>query len=913
MEWHTCFGHRGFASIQRLFRHIPFQSERFRSAGRCTIPRCEVCEYAKAHRQPTKGNSQRVNAATDGSLKNNHIRAGHAVSVDHFESRLLGRTYTSYGSNTASQYVGGCIFVDHMSGFVHVEHQLGFSGSETIRAKQNFEQRSLDYGVLIDSYLADNGVFKANKFVAEIRDRNQKINYCGVNAHHKNAVAERSIRTVSECARALLLHASLRWKSGIDSSLWPMAVHYAVYLYNHMPNANGIAPADLFTGVQVERHKLKNLHTWGCPVYVLDPKLQQGKKLPRWEPRSRRGIFVGFSPNHSSDVPLVLNLKTGHISPQYHVVFDDTFSTVPSLADDETPPTFWNELTLENELYANQIHRILLDDSSTISMDTEFMTPVELEEHNRAMARRVVLRQSSLTPSTSVPFDVPLPTTLEEPSPVPQSKPVPEPLPPEPLESALKESAKGSIADTQGRRRSSRSNKGKIGVSFANEVQTGVWRSSGSAHHTSVDYIDVAFLSQVLDTNKSHHDTVLSYQADLHTDFNTGETHCEDPRAYAASRKTGDPDNPSFNEALTGEHRHEYEAAMKKEIKQLILQNTWNYVERSKVPKSSDGKRRTILKGTWAFKLKRLPDGSPLKYKARYCVRGDLQKEGVDYFETYAPVVQWSTVRLLLTMILANDWTTKQVDYTNAFAQADLEEEVYIEPPRGLGFKNKADKVLYLVKSLYGLKQAPKTFFEKLKRGLEQRGFTASTMDPCLFMKKNMMVVVYVDDTIIAGPDPVAIEALIKDLGVPDSEERETFALRDEGEVGDFLGIRIEKSANKSFTLTQTGLINKVLKASGMEDSNTCPTPAAPTPLHIDNDGDPFDESWEYPEIVGMLMFLATNSRPDIAYAVNQCARFTHCPRASHATAVKRVIRYLKGTKDKGMTLQPTGTPKIGC
>ena len=69
-----------------------------------------------------------------------------------------------------------------------------------------------------------------------------------------------------------------------------------------MPNAQGIAPADLFTGVQVKRHKLKNIHTWGCPVYVLDPKLQQGKKLPRWEPRSRRGIFVGFSPNHSRDV-----------------------------------------------------------------------------------------------------------------------------------------------------------------------------------------------------------------------------------------------------------------------------------------------------------------------------------------------------------------------------------------------------------------------------------------------------------------------------------------------------------------------------------------------------------------------------------------------------------------------------------
>ena len=106
-----------------------------------------------------------------------------------------------------------------MSGYVHVEHQLGFSGSETIRAKQNYGKLALDHGVIIENYLADNGIFEGKAFVGHLREHNQKIQYCGVNAHHKNAVAERSIRTVSECARALLLHASLRWKSGIDSSL----------------------------------------------------------------------------------------------------------------------------------------------------------------------------------------------------------------------------------------------------------------------------------------------------------------------------------------------------------------------------------------------------------------------------------------------------------------------------------------------------------------------------------------------------------------------------------------------------------------------------------------------------------------------------------------------------------------------
>lgn len=154
-------------------------------------------------------------------------------------------------------------------------------------------------------------------------------------------------------------------------------------------------------------------------------------------------------------------------------------------------------------------------------------------------------------------------------------------------------------------------------------------------------------------------------------------------------------------------------------------------------------------------------------------------------------------------------------------------------------------------------------------------------------MKHNMRVVVYVDDTIMAGPDADKIEELIKDLGVADNEEHETFMLRDKGSVGDFLGIRIEKQANDTFTLSQTGLIEKVIKASGMADCNSPMTPSSTDPLGSDKLGEVYSESWAYAEIVGMLIFLATNSRPDITYAVNQCTQFTHNPKASHATAVK--------------------------
>ena len=218
--------------------------------------------------------------------------------------------------------------------------------------------------------------------------------------------------------------------------------------------------------------------------------------------------------------------------------------------------------------------------------------------------------------------------------------------------------------------------------------------------------------------------------------------------------------------------------------------------------------------------MKRLPSGTKSKVKSRYCVHGDKHIEGVEYFDTYAPVVQWSTVRLVITMVLANNWTTRQVDYTNAFAQDDLKEEVYIEPPKGFLRKDKKDSVLRLLKSVHGLKQTPQSFFDKISEGFIERGLEQSKLDKRLFMKKDMLCVIYVDDTILAGLDDAALEEAIKSLGIAEEEQRHTFELRDEGEVGDFLGIRIEKTGSKRFTLTHNGLINKVLKEANIESCN---------------------------------------------------------------------------------------------
>ena len=913
LQWHCRFGHLNMPSVQRLFRAAPFLSAKFAASSKCSVAnmRCEICEYAKAHRRPRHNVISTLNAVRDGALKVNHLKPGAHVSVDHFESRLLGRTFDSYGKATSATYKGGCLFVDHASGFLHVEHQLGFSAVETVRAKQAYEQMALHHGVVVEAYLTDSGAFKANAFVSHIREHSQRLRFCGANAHHKNGIAERAVQSVSNIARALILHASAHWKNGIDSSLWPMAVTYATHLYNHLPNAQGLCPADVFTGSTVPRHRLKDLHVWGCPIYVLDPHLQGGQKLPRWEPRSRRGVFMGFSHLHSSEVPLVLNLETGSITPQYHVVFDDLFSTVSSVERENDPPDNWNQLCLENTTL------IPTDDAegepNNGVLNFDWMTPEDRAFAERAMTRQDAIREilqpaatdATVTLPRAAPIEVstPSPTSmfLQPPSAFPTTRPdnpstlppllsraptVAPPTPIAPISVPVSRVPTPSIAAPFVVRRSSRVNKGTF---------------------SKPRYIDEAFLSSAvfMPLTGDGHEAALAYMAELQTCSDTGLMDVLDPRVYASKTPKNDADMPTFQQAMNGSDAAEYMTAMKLEIQTLKSQNTWVTVDRPR--------NKSVLKGTWAFKLKRLPDGTAYRHKARFCARGDMQIEGVDFFETYAPVVQWSTIRLLLSTVLTEGWTTRQVDYTNAFAQAELKEDVYVECPRLFGPASGTDKVLHLRKSLYGLRQAPRTFFEKLKAGLLERGWIQSEIDPCLFLKLGMICVVYVDDTIFASANIVDLDAAISSLGISVDDQQHTFALRDEGEVSAFLGIQIAKTGDNEFFLTQTGLIDKVLAITQMTDCNGCDTPSTIDPLHADVDGAVFDETWAYDVVIGMLMYISGNTRPDIAYAVHQAARFTHGARQSHAAGVKRILRYLKKTKANGLILKPGTDLRVDC
>jgi hypothetical protein len=156
---------------------------------------------------------QTVVAERDGAVKYGHITPGARVYLDHFESRLRGRTYDSFGKLSSATFKGGCIIIDHASPHEHVEQQVGFSAGETIQAKQEFERVCLENGVVAQDYPTDSGEFEANKFMVHIDDTHQKLRCCGTSVHHQNGVKERGIQTIINMASAMILQSSIHWKN----------------------------------------------------------------------------------------------------------------------------------------------------------------------------------------------------------------------------------------------------------------------------------------------------------------------------------------------------------------------------------------------------------------------------------------------------------------------------------------------------------------------------------------------------------------------------------------------------------------------------------------------------------------------------------------------------------------------------
>lgn len=336
-------------------------------------------------------------------------------------------------------------------------------------------------------------------------------------------------------------------------------------------------------------------------------------------------------------------------------------------------------------------------------------------------------------------------------------------------------------------------------------------------------------------------------------------------------------------EAMESDESIHWKKAMDAEMLSHQKNQTWELTELPQKCKAIAGK--------WVFKRKMKSNGEIDRHKARFVAKGFSQQYGRDYHETFSPVVRHTTIRYLIAMAVKYGMRIYQMDAETAFLQGDLNEDVYMQ--QADNYNDGSGRVYHLKKAIYGLKQASRMWNLKLNDTLLKNGFIRSKTDPCVYWKRGIIVAVYVDDFLIIYKVEIDLAGMRKML-------HSNFNMKDIGMASTCLGINI-KQGDGYIEIDQSHYVKQVIERFGM---NGCKPVATPSDVNQKLSVTMWSEENSlvgkvpYQELIGSLLYLSGATRPDIAYAVNELSRFNNNHAEVHWTALKRVLRYLKGTID---------------
>lgn len=361
--------------------------------------------------------------------------------------------------------------------------------------------------------------------------------------------------------------------------------------------------------------------------------------------------------------------------------------------------------------------------------------------------------------------------------------------------------------------------------------------------------------------------------------------------AYLAYESTSINNEPvTVRQALNGSDKIKWQAAMDDEYRSLIENKTWDLVQLPNGCKAISNK--------WVFKQKTDSNGNVIRYKARVVVKGCSQREGIDFVETFSPVVRYSSIRLLIAITVKFALQIEQMDVVTAFLHGDIKETIYMKQPEG--FDDNSGKVCRLKKALYGLKQASRQWNIKLNEVLLKAGFNRCKSDACIYHRRNgdsiVIVAVYVDDLLIFFNNIEWKDQLKSIL-------KQNFKMKDLGSAANVLGIHIDYDQKKGvIKLDQRKYTEAILRKFRMFDCDPVKLPKDPN-QKLTKEMSPANDteykqmdSVPYQEAVGSILYLTQCTRPDVAFPIAVMSQFNNNPGKAHWTAVKRIFRYLKGT-----------------
>ena len=646
-------------------------------------------------------------------------------------------------------------------------------------------------------------------------------------SHESNGVAERFNRTIITMARVMIDDDSLLF-------LWAEAIKTATFLRNIAPHRTLPNQTTPFQALFDKKPSVGYLQPFGQAVYAHIPKetRQAGSKLLH---RAEHGLLVGY----------------GRSSKIYRV-YVPSRGVIMETRDVEFRPYQSKHSIIEGTLDSNGTN----------------IPPFQSAPGGTNTSQPIQGGTSANPPPTQNG------TTVSQPAPQSQNRDPRFSIPPRGDDVPHFQQGTGS---------SSRRNTLPSSPAAQNSAPPGSFPDEPSpAPQMKQSHSTSSHPSARTSPPKTRSGRTIKPTSKVKENARFAETEGEDIYAFVAQHFSEEIPL-TYREAQSSPNWLHWKEAIASELDSHISNGTWELV-----PHVPDV--RNIVGTRWVFATKHHADGRIARYKARLVAQGFSQVHGIDFEETYAPVVRYDSLRFLLRIAAANGHTVHQMDFDTAYLNSSLEHEIYARVPAGYDVPR--GHVLKLKKALYGLKQSGREWFGLLRESLLQRGFKQMTFDPCVFRGDDVYLGVYVDDLPISGPerDVVRFKAMMSTV----------FKCKDMGICRYLLGLEIDVNPFR-ITMSQRGYAQRILQRFDMAECNGRNTPLDPGCFPQRTESDiPVDESRRhtYQRLMGSLNYLVTGTRADLAFPISMLSTFNSNPSDIHLALAKQVLRYVKATSD---------------
>jgi hypothetical protein len=714
-------------------------------------------------------------------------------------------------------------------------------------------------------FRADNE-FDTNMINAYCSAEGITTQFSAPHSSYQNGFAESQNKQVERKMKYMLID------SNVPMTYWNFAFHQSVFVNNYIPrNRNTLSAWEIFRDCV---RPIRNILPFGCRVFAFNHETTQ-----KTSKKNIVGIFLGY--HKSTKIAFVLEDETNRIirSSSFtgmNCIFPlkDDQSSVSNKSHESSSSHFG----VNNDISANtdnqnisiagdedtDMKEDLVEESDanvseSTTSDSDVAVPMEVEESNHSIE------------STPMPFV----TEPNEPK-SPTSKTIPTKFLVQRNHNKDFLILKPVAVPTERRNRFREMKRKQL---FSPDPMNLLTNNKLLRSNSTKLFINPKSTIPEIEAN---HQKMLEYSTSDSTDS-------EEVNLLVAKNKYNIPE--TFSEAMATTEKTKWLAACSEEL--MAMKNNDVYEE---VAISST--KDKIVKGRWVFNVKSEPTGE--RFKARLVAKGFSQIKGENFVDVYAPVMSFDTLRFVLALSSINNWEIAQLDAKNAFLNGPIDYNVFFQPPEGCNVTT--GKCWKLKRGLYGLKQAPQIWFHTIGKVLKNCGYTQSILEPCLFYSNDSLLVMYVDDILIAGKDSAAINNIKSKL-------QKEFVMKDLGHPDVFLGITINQTTT-GVKVSLSDFIEKLALDYDIHKEKALSTPLVKgfDPSDVSTRLLDENEHLKYRSIIGCLLFVANTVRMDISFATSLLSRYLVSPRTIHLKAAYRVLQYVVQTKDFSLDYSRQGS-----